>query len=237
MKNINDICFIVQARLNSERVPKKMIRDFAGTTLTDHVLEKLVNSSLIPSSQIYLSAHENELVNIGKKYPINIFKRSYESANIDHGIEVLFEWYNKLPYKYVIMISGCNPFLKIKTIENFIKTYLSSPHDGLFSVIEKKNYFWNQKGNMLNKWPEGQDLLNTKEVESTYEAAHCLYGSRMDLIGKGKWVGDWNRKNDPVLFKVEEIEAFDIDYEWQFVLAENLFKLNDIDHSIILNSY
>ena len=31
MKNINDICFIVQARLNSERVPKKMIKNFVGT--------------------------------------------------------------------------------------------------------------------------------------------------------------------------------------------------------------
>ena len=54
MKNINNICFIVQARLNSERVPKKMIRNFVGTTLTDHVLQKLVNSPSIPNSQIYL---------------------------------------------------------------------------------------------------------------------------------------------------------------------------------------
>ena len=236
MKNINDICFIVQARLNSERVPKKMIRDFVGTTLTDHVLEKLVNSSLIPNSQIYLSAHESELINIGNKYPINIFKRSYESANIDCGIKVLFEWYNKLPYKYVIMVSGCNPFLEIKTIEKFIETYLSSSYDGLFSVIEKKNYFWDKKGNMLNKWPKGQDLLNTKKVEATYEAAHCLYGSKMDLIGKGLWVGSWNKKNDPELFVVKEIEAFDIDYEHQFLLAENIFKLNDIEHSLLTNN-
>ncbi len=235
MKNINDICFVVQARLNSERVPKKMIRNFTGTTLTDHVLQKLVDSSLIPNSQIYLSVHENELINIGKKYPINIFKRSHKSANIDCGIKTLFEWYNKLPYKYVIMVSGCNPFLKIKTIENFIKKYLKSKHDGLFSVIEKQNYYWDKKGNMLNKWPIGQDLLNTKAVEKTYEAAHCLYASSLETIENGLWVGSWKKKNDPELFTVKEIEAFDIDYEWQFILAENIFKLNDINHSIITN--
>ena len=27
MKNIKDVCFIIQARLNSERVPNKMIRN------------------------------------------------------------------------------------------------------------------------------------------------------------------------------------------------------------------
>ena len=235
MKNINDICFIVQARLNSERVPKKMIKNFVGTTLTDCVLQKLVRSSLIPNSQIYLSAHEDELIDIGKKYPINIFKRSYKSANVDCGIKTLFEWYNKLPYKYVVMVSGCNPFLTVETIENFTKNYLESQHDGLFSVIEKQNYFWDQKGNMLNKWPKGQDLLNTKVVEKTYEAAHCLYASKMNSIGEGKWCGTWKDKNSPNLFPVKEMESFDIDYEWQFILAENIFKLNDIDHSILTN--
>ena len=31
------------------------------------------------------------------------------------------------------------------------------------------------------------------------------------------------------------MESFDIDHEWQFILAENIFKLNDMDHSILTN--
>lgn len=224
MKNLNDICFIVQARLNSERVPRKMIKPFTGTTLTDLVLQKLVTSN-IPNNQIYLAVHEQELIDIGNKYPINIWKRSYESANVDKGITTLFDWWDKLPYKYVVMISGCNPLLQLETIERFVKQYIDSNHDGLFSVIEKKNYFWDTNGNLLNKWPEGQDLLNTKAVDVTYEAGHCLYASRMDSIGEGKWVGDWTKKGDIDLFPVTEMEAFDIDYGWQFNVAEQLFKL------------
>ena len=224
MKNINDICFIIQARLNSERVPQKMIKPFANSNLFEIAIKKLIDCPFIPNENIYLSLYDKELVKIAKKYRVNIFYRSYESANVDCGIETLFEWWDKLPYKYVVMVSGCNPFLKIKTIENFTKKYINSKYDGLFSVIKKKNYFWDKKGNMLNKWPKGQDLLNTKAVESTYEAAHCLYGSRLDSIGKGQWVGSWKKKNDPVLFKVEEKEAFDIDYPWQFEWANNLKK-------------
>tara|TARA_R110002020_G_scaffold412271_1_gene621897 strand:- start:258 stop:962 length:705 start_codon:yes stop_codon:yes gene_type:complete len=230
MKNISDICFIVQARLNSERVPQKMVKPFIGTTLTDLVLQKLTVSNL-PNNQIYLSAHEQELINIGKKYPINIWERSYNSANIDNNIQTLFDWWDKLPYKYVIMISGCNPLLQIKTIETFTEQYINSKYDGLFSVIEKKNYFWNKNGDLINKWPIGQDLLNTKAVEKTYEAAHCLYASKLDSIGKGKWCGTWKEKNSPSLFSVSEMEAFDIDYEWQFIVAEQLMKLNDINFS------
>tara|TARA_B100001094_G_scaffold328241_1_gene388197 strand:- start:322 stop:1005 length:684 start_codon:yes stop_codon:yes gene_type:complete len=224
MKNINEIAFLVQSRLNSERVPRKMVKDFAETTLSDLILEKLVKSKIIPNNQIYFSVFEDELIQIGKKYPINIFKRSFESANCDNGIDVMFEWYNKLPFKYVVLISGCNPLLKIETIDKFVSDYLNSEYNGMFSVIGKKDYFWDTDGELLNEWPDGQDLLNTKAVEKTYQAAHCLYGSLMKSIGDGKWVGSWNKKNDPVLHEVDELESFDIDYDWQFKVAEELYN-------------
>ena len=44
MKNINDICVLVQARLGSQRVPGKMLRPFANTTLVDILLKKLTQS-------------------------------------------------------------------------------------------------------------------------------------------------------------------------------------------------
>jgi len=232
MKKIEDICFVVQARLNSERVPQKMIKPFAGTTLTDIVLNKLLTCKSIPQNQIYLAVHEPALKVIGEKYSINIFNRSYESANVDNGIQVLFEWWNKLPYKYVILISGCNPLLKTSTIESFVETYLQAPEEGLFSVVKKKNYYWNLEGEMVSVWPEGQDLLNTKAVAGMYEAGHCLYGSNMSSIGEGKWVGSWTKKNDPVLFEVAELEAFDIDTPWQFILAELLYKNEQQDQTI-----
>jgi len=222
MKKLNEICFIVQARVNSERVPKKMIRNFAGTTLVDIMLGKLVESKLIPNEQIYFSVYDKELIDIGNKYNINIFNRSYKSANIDGGMDVMFEWYNKLPYKYVILVHSCQPLIKIDTIEKFLQKYMSISEDGLLGVIEKKNYFWNKNGNMLNKWPEGEDLINTKAVEVTYEAAHCLYGAKMSSIGEGVFAGSYRKVNDPVLFPVSEFESFDIDYDWQFKLAESI---------------
>lgn len=225
MKDIKEVCFIVQARTNSERVPNKMLREFSGTTLTDIVLEKLVSIESIPNTQIYLSVYEQELKDIGKKYPINIFDRSFESANVDNGITTLFEWWDKLPYKYVVMVSGCAPLMATKTIEKFTSKFINSAHEGLFAVVEKKNYFWDIEGNMLNKWPQGQDLLNTKTVDITFEAAHTLYASRLDTIGEGKWVGTWNEPNNLQLFPMKELEAFDIDYEWQFKVGEHLYKL------------
>ena len=41
MKNINDVLFVCQARLESQRVPRKMIKPFAGTNLIEILINKI----------------------------------------------------------------------------------------------------------------------------------------------------------------------------------------------------
>ncbi len=221
-KKISEICIMVQARLESTRVPQKMIKPFAGTTLVDILFKKLSKSSIVPRENIYFSVCDIELKKIGLKHNINIFERSQRSLNSE-GIELqeIFEWHN-LPYKYVIMVSACNPLLKIETIDSFIEHFLSSKEDNCFAVFEKKTYYWDKNKNNLTDW-KGITSMNTKFVDPVYEAAHCLYASRMNIIGEGYWM---NTESPPNLdlFVMEELESFDIDYEWQFEVAEKLYK-------------
>ena len=224
MKNINDICVVVQARMGSQRVPGKMLRSFAYTTLTDILFDKLTKSTVIPLSNIYFSAYEDELKNVGKKYGINIFDRSKESAFAETDMKLIYEWHNKLPFKYIVLISACNPLLTIKTIDGFLKSFIESDKEGAFAVFEKKTYYWDKQGKPITDW-QGVSIMNTKNVELIYEAAHCLYASRLDIIEQGYWM-DINYPPQPELFIMKELEAFDIDYEWQFQLGEQLYKMN-----------
>ena len=223
MKNINNIAFIVQARMNSERVPGKMLRPFAGTNLFGLLLDKLLNSSVIPRQNILVSVHELELVNEAKKRGISVFNRSYESANNDNELRKIYEWHDKIPYEYVVLISACNPLLRIGTIDDFVKKYTEQKSSGLFSVFEKKTYYWNLNGQSITDW-KGTTIMNTKVVEPIYEAGHCMYASRLDIIKDGYWMCNENHPPNPDLFVMDEIEAFDIDYEWQFKVAELLWQ-------------
>ena len=225
MKNVNDICFVIQARLNSTRIPRKMIKPFANTTLTDLGIQKVLNSKIIPEENFYLSVYEEELKDIAKDTGVQIFERSYESANAESTVTGIYEWHDKLPYKYVVLISACTPLLKTETIDKFVEKYMNSDSDGLFGVIGKKQYYWNEEGDMITNWPEGTTIMNTKVVETTYEAAHCLYASRMDTIKDEIWMGDAPfTKGNPELFEMDELEVFDIDYPWQFEVGEILYE-------------
>ena len=85
MKQLDEIAIVVQARLNSQRVPQKMIRPFADTTLYDLVLEKIKEALPGKQEHIWASVYEPELVDIAKKQSVNIFNRSHESANNDNS--------------------------------------------------------------------------------------------------------------------------------------------------------
>jgi len=225
MKSINEIAFIVQARLNSQRVPFKMIKPFADSNLFAIALDKLLESKIIPKVNIFGSVYEPELVKELDKRKLNYWHRSKQSADAENDIKLIYEWHDKLPvkYKYVILISGCNPLLRVETIDKFVEQFVMQPEDNLFGVIEKKTYYWDQSGKMITNWPEDQKIMNTKFVDPIYEAAHCLYASPLNLIDQEKFMVDFTKKNLK-LFNIAELETFDIDYEWQFKVGELLYK-------------
>lgn len=225
MKNIDDIAFVVQARLNSERVPNKMLKPFAGTNLFGLVLDKLLTSDVIPSENIIASVYEEELFHEANiKRNIRTYPRSYESANNDNDLKTIYEWHNKLPHRFVVLISACNPLLAVSTIDAFVRQYVEQEEENLFAVFEKKTYYWNKEGALITPWPKGQTIMNTKAVEPIYEAAHVLYASRMDIIEEERFMGDFEAPGGIKLFEMSEREAFDIDYEWQFKVAEQLYE-------------
>lgn len=223
-KQINEVCLVIQARLNSERVPQKMIKPFAGSTLLDVCISKIIKSSIIPKKQIYLSCNEKEISSIGLKYGINIFKRSEKSSNEESDMRTIFEWHKSLgsKYKYVVLVSACNPFLDIKSIDAFIRLFLSCNAKGSLSVIKKKNYTWDKNSLPITNW-KGLKIMNTKIVDPFYESANCLYASEIKLINNNMFMDD-SSPPKPFLFEVDEFESFDIDYSWQFKLAELIFQ-------------
>lgn len=218
-KKIEDILFIVQARTNSTRVPNKMIRDFCGTNLFDISLKKILNSDVIPRDNFYASLYDDELKKIAKDNGVNIYNRSENSVGESTDTRVVSEWYNKFDCKYYIIVNPCCPLLRIETIDKFVNKFLETDSQSLFAVHKKNNFYWNTDGSMQTKYP---GTMDTKLVESVYEAAHCLYAGKMSRIGEGIYLGNFTL-NDPELFIVDEKETFDIDYEWQFRAAEALY--------------
>ena len=228
MKNIKDIVFIIQARTQSTRVPNKMLRPFANSILFEIAINKLLQSKIIPKDNFYLSVMDQELIDIANKYGVNYFMRSEESTQEPVTLPKVLEWHSKLPFKYYVNINACNPILKTETIDKFTKEFIETDSRGMFGVFEKKTFLFNNKGDMLNGF-YGEDkylaTLETKFVETCYEAAHSLYAGTTEDIGKEIYMGTFKSPKNPEFFVMDEIECFDIDWPWQFEVAEKLYNL------------
>ena len=106
-------------------------------------------------NNVYFSAWDPELKEIANQHGINIHHRSEKSAMSEGAsIQEIFDWHDKLPHKYVIMISACNPLLKIETIDTFVDHFIKSSSENCFAVFEKKTYYWDKDGNNMTDWKE-----------------------------------------------------------------------------------
>jgi len=79
MKDINETLFIINARTESVRVPEKIIRPFANSSLFEIAIKNLLKSNL-PKNNFYVSVRDERLIKIANKHNINIWNRSKNSC-------------------------------------------------------------------------------------------------------------------------------------------------------------
>ena len=97
-------------------------------------------------------------------------------------------------------------------IHEFIAAYPSFC-DSLFSVTQRQTRFYDQLGRAINHNPD--ILLKTQELPPVYEENSCLYiFTRASLETRRNRIG-----SRPKLFNIAEMEAMDIDTEFEFKTA------------------
>ena len=227
-KNIDDIVFLVQSRINSSRLPRKVVKNFADSSLFEIALNKFINCKHVPASNILASVRDKELIEISKRLNVKIHKRSEISALKEEKLQEIFDWYNKIDYKYYVIVAATSPCLRQKTVDDFVENYINSESDGMFGVYRKNTLAWDSDKNLITRFPGSE--LNTKKTESILFPGHCLYAGRIDKIAEGIHMGSFKNPQDPDLFIIDdEKECFDIDYEWQFIAAEALYRsMNEV---------
>jgi CMP-N-acetylneuraminic acid synthetase len=214
------VAAIVPMRHSSERVPGKNYRDFGGRPLFHHILTTLLEAPSVTSvtvdtdSDFIISLLKQDFPEVdvivrpdslrGGEVPMN--------AVLGHDVDLIeADWY--------LQTHSTNPLLRAETVERALQALsASTEHDSLFSVTKLQTRLWWGAGRPVNHDPAV--LLRTQDLPPIFEENSNLFIFRKDVfVETGSRIG-----HRPLLFEIPREEAWDIDEEIDFRVAEMLYR-------------
>ena len=203
---------------HSERVANKNIRLFHGRPLYHHILSSLLACPYI--NAVYIDTDSRFIMeDAPRHFDAHIIARpEHLRSDFTPMNDILLYDVTQVEADYYVQTHSTNPLLRPQTITAAIEALLGSPeHDSLFSVTRLQRRLWDAHGRALNHDPD--QLLRTQDLPPVYEENSNLYiFSRPILEQRRNRIG-----YRPLMFEIDRIEAWDIDDEQDFRLAEILY--------------
>ena len=215
------ITAIVPMRHNSERVPGKNYRDFAGKPLYHRVVDSLLACDQI--AEVVIDTDSPVILeDAAKHFPtVKLLERpEHLQAGEVPMNDVLLNTISQLDADFFLQTHSTNPLLSAETVSKGVQAFLDNYpiHDSLFTVTRLQTRLWDGLARAINHNPN--ILLRTQDLPPVYEENSCMYiFSEAILRQKHNRIGD-----RPYLMEMPAMEAQDIDVELDFILAELLYK-------------
>ena len=208
-------------RHHSQRVPGKNYRPLAGKPLYQHILDTLKS---VPEIETVIVDTDSEPVMDGVRrlYPeMKLIQRPEHLRADDVPMnDILLYDTAQVQADFYLQTHSTNPLLKAETISRGIQLLFTNypNNDSLFSVTRLQTRLYWQDGRAINHNP--LELLQTQDLPPVYEENSCIYVfTRANLERKKHRIGD-----SPLMFEIDASEAWDIDEELDFEIADFLMR-------------
>jgi CMP-N-acetylneuraminic acid synthetase len=213
------IAALVPLRHHSQRVPGKNYRPFAGRALYHHVIEALLACKSI--AEVAIDTDSPVIIeDAARHFPqVRLIQRPQNLRDDSVPMnDVLLYDITQIQADYYLQTHSTNPLLRCETLTRAVELFLKNcvHYDSLFSVTAVRKRLWDGLARAINHNPA--ILLQTQDLPPVYEENSCIYiFSRIVLETQHYRIGQ-----RPLMFEIEPMEAWDIDDEPDFHIAEIL---------------
>ncbi len=214
------ISVMINARLQSTRLPRKLLKPFAGSTLIEIALDKINQMDFFQNR--YFAVAEDELKQLVHNYSnVRLLVRSKESVRPGYGDhKIIYEHYTKVDSEYIFWLNPCHPMLSIETVKSAASIFQKTDYNSYTSVVHTRDWLFDMDGNPLTNTENS--MLSTAHSKQFYKVAHSFHIFNKAFFLKNYQV--WSmKKNDPYLIDIPENENFDADTPVQFETAEAVY--------------
>lgn len=215
--DIPDVKALIFMKERSERVPGKNVRPLCGRPLFHWIMESLSQSRFI--REIIVNTDSPAIADDARRnFGATIHMRPERLLGDTISASPLIEYdVENTDGEFFLQTHSTNPLLRTDTIDRSIEAFFAqSVHDSLFSVtpVTTRMYWPDARG--INHDPS--HLIRTQDLDPIYEENSCIYiFSRESFMKRKSRLGA-----RPMMFVIDRFEAVDIDYEFDFAVAEAL---------------
>jgi CMP-N-acetylneuraminic acid synthetase len=216
---MTSIVAFVPMRHDSERVKGKNYRLLGGRPLYHHVVSSLLACPQI--DEVVIDTDSSRITADAKAtFPdVRVLARPDYLLGGDIPMnDVLLNDIDQIDADLYVQTHSTNPLLKTETISAALDAFLGSGevHDSLFTVTPRRTRLWTPDGRAINHDPDV--LLRTQDLPPVMEENSCLYVFTGDTLRKhGSRIGE-----RPMLYALDPHEAWEIDDEFDWLVAEAL---------------
>ena len=209
-----EIVGLVPVKGSSERIPRKNLAPFAGTTLLELKLHQLKAASGF--SAIYVSSEDAEILEIADRNGFLTHQRDPKYSTSEIPMSKVYSYIgSEVPGEHIAWINITNPLAGSEVYSSAASRYneITDDYDCLLSAFEiKDNIIF--RGKPVNfpraPWPRSQDL------EPVYSLSFVInIMRRQNLIEWGSCVGE-----HPFFFLLDQLTSWDIDFPIDFEFCE-----------------
>lgn len=216
------VSVVMNARLQSSRLERKLVRPFADTTLIDIAVAKLAQLDFFEHR--FLATAEPELAERGRRYPgIEILERNAEAvARGPHPTLVTFQHYLRVPTPWVFVVNPCSAFLSVETIRSAFETVRGGTDASYISVVPTRDWIFAGDGAPLTH-RDPKALQNTSSGAVHYKASQAFYAFDRVRFEREQGLLWALTPGDPQLLPMPIEESHDVDTLLEFEFAAFLW--------------
>jgi len=220
---------IVPLKHHSSRVPGKNCRDLGGRPLYAHILDTLLQCQCVGLVVVDTDSDEMHEAILHRYMGERILVHPREEQLLGDDTSVhriilsVHAWLRALrprfPPNLYLQTHATNPFLQAATLDRAAATFLEDRSRSLMSVLRHQaRFYFGDSARPINHDPE--ELMQTQDLPPIFEDCSSFYFFSAETLK------EFSRRtcSAPRFYELGRIEAHDIDWEEDFLVAQSFIK-------------
>lgn len=183
----NHIIAMIPARMGSQRLKQKNLRELAGIPLITHAIRKCRAASVF--DEIWINSEHETFGRIAEEEGVRFHRRPEELAdNTATSEDYVYEFQQQHPCRYLVQVHSIAPLLSAEQVTAFTQKLIDGTFDVLISIVHEQIEcaFENKPVNFsFDRKTNSQELLPVQRITwsitgwrrktylEAYEAGRC----------------------------------------------------------------